>query len=428
MPLILHHSPRLRYATAAMLYFAQGIPQGLLAIAMPAWLASQGVEAGVIASYLAIIVLPWAFKLVTGPLMDRYGFPPMGGRRPWILAAQFGMVLSLLGLAAIDDPVSQMSLLMALGALVNVFAATQDVAVDGMAIDLVPEQEHGRINAFMTCGKAIGWAATSAASGILLVNYGLATTAVLAAAVAMLVWVVFLFVREREGERLLPWSRGEHVPMQAAVSSFQDVKRGLNKVLWTRASLVIMVIMFLDGLIFGYGQALMPIAAIKVFNYSTEQWSQLVATMGLVGALLALLLGPIIDRIGVRQVLMLTVLVIAAHAMLLGNTQHLWNDSGFVQVMLSIWVLMSPVSMVCGIALAMSICSSGVSATQFAIYMSVANLGHSAGSKLFGLVSDHAQLGYAAYFVSMSALVAVLFVAVALFRKQDVVLESPVQA
>jgi PAT family beta-lactamase induction signal transducer AmpG len=428
MPLILHHSPRLRYATAAMLYFAQGIPQGLLAIAMPAWLASQGVEAGVIASYLAIIVLPWAFKLVTGPLMDRYGFPPMGGRRPWILAAQFGMVLSLLGLAAIDDPVSQMSLLMALGALVNVFAATQDVAVDGMAIDLVPEQEHGRINAFMTCGKAIGWAATSAASGILLVNYGLATTAVLAAAVAMLVWVVFLFVREREGERLLPWSRGEHVPMQAAVSSFQDVKRGLNKVLWTRASLVIMVIMFLDGLIFGYGQALMPIAAIKVFNYSTEQWSQLVATMGLVGALLALLLGPIIDRIGVRQVLMLTVLVIAAHAMLLGNTQHLWNDSGFVQIMLSVWVLMSPVSMVCGIALAMSICSSGVSATQFAIYMSVANLGHSAGSKLFGLVSDHAQLGYAAYFVSMSALVAVLFVAVALFRKQDVVLESPVQA
>ena len=421
MSLILHHSARLRYATAAMLYFAQGIPQGLLAIAMPAWLASQGVEAGVIASYLAIIVLPWAFKLVTGPLMDRYGFPPMGGRRPWILAAQFGMVLSLLGLTAIEDPVSQMSLLMALGALVNVFAATQDVAVDGMAIDLVPEQEHGRINAFMISGKAIGWASTSAASGILLVNYGLATTAVLSAVVAMLVWVVFLFVREREGERLLPWSRGEHVPMQAAVSSFQDVKRGLNKVLWTRASLVIMVIMFLDGLIFGYGQALMPIAAIKVFNYSTEQWSQLVATMGLVGALLALLLGPIIDRIGVRQVLMLTVLVIAAHAMLLGNTQHLWNDSGFVQIMLSIWVLMSPVSMVCGIALAMSICSSGVSATQFAIYMSVANLGHSAGSKLFGLVSDHAQLGYAAYFVSMSALVAVLFVAVALFRKQDAV-------
>ena len=428
MSLILQRSARLRYITAAMLYFAQGIPQGLLAIAMPAWLASQDVEAGVIASYLAVIVLPWAFKLVAGPLMDRFGFPAMGGRRPWILAAQFGMVLSLLGLTAIDDPASQMSLLMALGALVNVFAATQDVAVDGMAIDLVPEQEHGRINAFMVSGKAIGWASTSAASGILLVNYGLATTAVIAASVAMLVWVLFVFVRERDGERLLPWSSGEHVHIQAAVTSFRDVRQSLNRVLWTRASLVVMVIMFLDGLIFGYGQALMPIAAIKVFNFSTEQWSQLVATMGLAGAMLALLLGPVIDRIGVRQVLLMTVLVIAVHAMLLGNTQHLWNDSGFVQLMLSIWVLMSPVSMVCGIALAMSICSSGVSATQFAIYMSVANLGHSGGSKLFGLVFDYAQVGYGAYFVSMSALVVVLFLAVASFRKQDAVLESSVEA
>jgi PAT family beta-lactamase induction signal transducer AmpG len=65
---------RVRYATGAIMYFAQGIPQGLLAIAIPVWLASQGVGAGDIGSYLAVIVLPWAFKLFTGPLMDRYEF------------------------------------------------------------------------------------------------------------------------------------------------------------------------------------------------------------------------------------------------------------------------------------------------------------------------------------------------------------------
>jgi PAT family beta-lactamase induction signal transducer AmpG len=425
MSLILHHSARLRYATAAMLYFAQGIPQGLLAIAMPAWLASQDVEAGVIASYLAVIVLPWAFKLVTGPFMDRFGFLPMGGRKPWILAAQFGMVLSLLGLTIIDDPASQMTLLMTLGALVNVFAATQDVAVDGMAIDLVPTQEQGRINAFMTSGKAVGWAATSAASGILLVHYGLPTTAKLAAAVTMLVWILFLFVRERDGERILPWSSGESTHAHAIAASFQAVRHSINKVLWTRTSIVVMVIMFLDGLIYGYGQALMPIAAIKVFHFSTQQWSQLVASMGLAGAICALFLGPVIDRIGVRQVLMLTALIIAVHAMLLGNTQHLWNDSWYAQLMLSVWVLMSPVSMVCAIALAMSICSPGASATQFAIYMSVANVGHSAGSKLFGLVFDHAQVGYGAYFVSMSALVAALIISAIFFRHQGEPVSSP---
>ena len=94
--LILADSPRVRYVTGAMMYFAQGIPAGLLSIAIPAWLAVQGMSAGDIASYLAVIVLPWAFKLVTGPLMDRFEFLPMGRRRPWVIGAQAGLTLSLL--------------------------------------------------------------------------------------------------------------------------------------------------------------------------------------------------------------------------------------------------------------------------------------------------------------------------------------------
>ena len=77
---ILENNSRVRYATGAMMYFAQGIPAGLLSIAIPAWLASQGVGAAEIASYLAVIVLPWVFKLVTGPLMDRFEFLAMGRR------------------------------------------------------------------------------------------------------------------------------------------------------------------------------------------------------------------------------------------------------------------------------------------------------------------------------------------------------------
>ena len=117
LSLTLSESPRVRYATGAMMYFAQGIPQGLLSIAIPAWLASLGVSASDIASYLAVIVLPWAFKLVTGPLMDRYEFLPMGRRRPWVLGAQLGLSLSLLALMFIEQPAEQMGLLMLIGVL-----------------------------------------------------------------------------------------------------------------------------------------------------------------------------------------------------------------------------------------------------------------------------------------------------------------------
>lgn len=80
--MVLSKSSRLRFLTGATLYFAQGIPKGLLNVAMPAWLASQGLGAGAIASYLAIIILPWVFKLFWGPIMDRFQFPAMGLRRP----------------------------------------------------------------------------------------------------------------------------------------------------------------------------------------------------------------------------------------------------------------------------------------------------------------------------------------------------------
>ncbi|MDH3401382.1 MAG: MFS transporter, partial [Chromatiales bacterium] len=172
-----------------------------------------------------------------------------------------------------------------------------------------------------------------------------------------------------------------------------------------------------DGLVSGYGHALMPIAAVKLFGFTTGEWSNLVAVMGLTGAFAALALGPVIDRVGAKRMFMLTILLVAVHAFLLAGTQHLWNNSFYVRGMLSAWVLMGPVTMVCAIAIAMSICTKGVSATQFAIYMSMANLGASIGSKLFGMASEHAS--YSQSYLLMGVLFISLFLIIMAFRKQQ---------
>ncbi|MDH3613206.1 MAG: MFS transporter [Gammaproteobacteria bacterium] len=405
---------RVRYATGSIMYFAQGIPQGLLAIAIPVWLASQGVGAGDIGSYLAVIVLPWAFKLVTGPLMDRYEFLPMGRRRPWAIGAQLGLSLSLLALMLVERPAEQVGLLMIIGVLINSFAATQDVAVDGMSIDLTPVREQGRLNAFMSFGKSIGWASTAAVSGMLLTTWGLSATAIIAAAVTTIALIVMLVVREREGERTLPWADGKAASVHRANTSFRAVFSEINKVLWVRSSLIVMAIMFFDGLIYGYGQALMPIAAVNLFGYTTPQWSQLVAMMGLIGAVLALTLGPAIDKMGAKRMLLLAVALLGLHAILIAQTQHLWQNTLYVRAMLSIWVMMLPVVMVASIALAMAICKSINSATQFAIYMSVANLGHSAGSKIYGTVAEKST--YVQSYTMLSALIVAMII-VLLFHR-----------
>ena len=413
---VLAESSRIRYADGSSMYFAQGIPYGLMNIAVPAWLASQGVGAGQIASFLAVIILPWAFKLLSGPLMDRYQYLPMGRRRPWVLGAQLGMTLSFFSLVLIDNPAEQVGLLTMLGLFINVFAATQDVAVDGMAIEVTPVNEQGRLNGFMVFGKAIGWGITSAVTGTMLVTFGLGVTAIAAAAVQAIVLLGFMLTMERRGERRLPWTAGDAVSERRAVSSFANVLKGLNAVLWSRVSLILMAIMLFDGFIGGYGHALMPIAAINLFGYTTPEWSQLVAAMGLAGAAVALVLGPMIDRFGAKRMLILTISLVAAHAFLLAETQYLWEDATYVKVMLAAWVLLGPVTMVCMIALAMTICSSATSATQFAIYMSLANLGSSAGSKTYGLIAE--RTSYVEAYLLLGA-ITVALIAIILFHRHQ---------
>jgi len=406
----------MRYAAGSSMYFAQGIPYGLMNIAVPAWLASQGIGAGQIASFLAIIILPWAFKLLSGPLMDRYQFLPMGRRRPWVLGAQLGMTLSFFSLVLVDNPAEEIGLLMILGLLINVFAATQDVAVDGMSIDVTPVDEQGRLNGFMVFGKAAGWGITSAVSGTMLIEFGLGVTAIAAAAVQAIIFFGFMLTLEHRGERRLPWSSGDAMSGRRADSSFASVIKGLNAVLWTRVSLILMAIMIFDGFISGYGHALMPIAAINLFGFTTPEWSQLVAIMGLTGAAAALALGPMIDRFGAKRMLVLTILLVAMHAFLLAETQYLWENATYVKVMLAAWVLLGPVTMVCMIALAMTICSSAISATQFAIYMSLANLGISAGSKTYGMIAE--QTSYVEAYLLLGA-ITVAMAAITLFHRHN---------
>jgi PAT family beta-lactamase induction signal transducer AmpG len=410
----LSDSPKTRYTTGALAYFAQGIPAGLLHIALPAWLAVEGVSASRIASFLGIIMLPWAFKLLVGPLMDHFEFLPMGKRRPWVLGAQIGMVVSLLALMWLDDPVAQIGTLTAIGFAINAFTATQDVAVDGMSIDLVPVEQEGRLNAFMSFGKSVGWAVTSAVTGTLLVTVGMKVTAFVCAVGAAAIFVYLVMVRERQSERLLPWSKGEASPQNEPPPAFRKVFSDLNHILWTRASLIIMLIMFIDGIVGGYGRAMMPIAAVQVFSFTTPQWSDLNAIMGLTGAVVALALGPVIDKFGAKSIMGLTIFLTGLHAFTLAGTQELWGNSTYVLVMMSTWILLLPVIMVCALALAMSICSHGESATQFAIYMSVSNLGATAGSFFYGSVA--AITSWTQNYALKGFLVFLLLLAILMFR------------
>ena len=81
----LSESAFLRYFNFAALYFVEGLAQGMLLVGIPAWMAMEGKSPSEIGKFAVAYSLPWTFKFIVAPLMDRYTYLPMGRKRPWVL-------------------------------------------------------------------------------------------------------------------------------------------------------------------------------------------------------------------------------------------------------------------------------------------------------------------------------------------------------
>lgn len=143
----------------SVLYFVQGMPFGFQVTALPVYLRSEGVSlAGIgLASALA---LPWVLKVFWGPPVDRYGSRRLGRRRSWILPLQAALAVSCVAAAYVPAggvlPGGGVRLLLLAVLFMNLFAATMDVAVDGLAVDLLEPQELGYGNIAQVVGYKLG--------------------------------------------------------------------------------------------------------------------------------------------------------------------------------------------------------------------------------------------------------------------------------
>jgi len=143
-------------ATSALLgslYFSQGLPFGFFTQALPVLLRKQGWALSEI-GLSSLLALPWALKFLWAPLVDRHALPGTGRRKSWIVPLQLLAAAVLLALAiagTVRLPVLMMAVL-----LLNLVAATQDIATDGLAVDLVPPAQRGLINGLQVAGFRVG--------------------------------------------------------------------------------------------------------------------------------------------------------------------------------------------------------------------------------------------------------------------------------
>jgi PAT family beta-lactamase induction signal transducer AmpG len=121
--------------------FSSGLPLWLLVNLLPAWLRTEHVDLKSIGLF-TLMQLPFTWKFLWAPLLDRYTLPMLGRRRGWMLVTQLALLASM-PVFGCFDPALDLWKIAALAAIVAFFSASQDIVIDAYRRELLPDSELG---------------------------------------------------------------------------------------------------------------------------------------------------------------------------------------------------------------------------------------------------------------------------------------------
>ena len=152
---------RSRFGLALLMGFSAGLPLLLTRSTLKAWLTEGGVDIKAV-GFFSLVGLPYAFKFVWSPLMDRWAPFGLGRRRGWLVVTQLGTIAGLLALA-FSDPRSGSLRFVAFAALWTAFfGASQDVVVDAYRRETFPDVELGVASSLFVFGYRMALLAAGA--------------------------------------------------------------------------------------------------------------------------------------------------------------------------------------------------------------------------------------------------------------------------
>ena len=363
----------------AVLYFAEGLPFGIAYDVWPVFFRVHGVSLREI-GLMSLLSLPWTWKLLWAPLVDRYG-----SRQHWITACLF--VLGATTLLIMPQDASRPSFLMwALLLLFTTASATQDIAIDAYAVDVSNPENVGSIN-----GTRVSAARVALFVGgggfLILADYTGWDLLWVALAVLFFLLAVFAWLSPR-------------VPLEVAErrSVLEPVLRWLVR--WQMVPVVLFVLLFKVG-DSTLGRMVKPFWVDR--GYSLTEIGAISVTLGVVLTIAgALVGGSIVDRFGIFKSLLW-----------LGIAQ-LVSNLGYVIVAAvdlpreSIYVASMIESFTQGLGTAaflsflMNLCDKEHAATQYAILSALFALTRDVAGAFTGIGVE--SLGYAAFFALTTAL------------------------
>lgn len=380
-------NPRLR--ATLLLAFASGLPLALTSSTLQAWFTQAGIGVMAIGA-LSLTGIPYIYKFLWAPLLDRFSPGLLGRRRGWIMIFQLALVLTL-SLMALLNPKTHPWALAWLALATAFMSASQDIVLDAYRVDLLKPDERAPGASLTVLGYRLAML-VSGGLALILADY-LGWRSVYLAMAGLMALEILITLRAPEPDQVI------HTPKTLAHAVIQPFQEFLAR----SHSYWILLFIFIYKLSNVFALALMSVFLLRYLNFSLTDIGTLYKTVGLIATLIGAFAGGLlVGRIGVFRSLLifgilqsLSVLGFAGLAWL-GKNYYLLASVMFVE---NFCDGLATISMV---AFVMSLCDKRYSATQYAVFSAIEALPRTVMGPIAALITLY--IGWSEYFILASLL------------------------
>ncbi|MEE9597346.1 MAG: AmpG family muropeptide MFS transporter [Acidiferrobacterales bacterium] len=423
----------------AMLFlgFSAGLPFLLVFSTLTAWLRTEEVSRTAI-GFFAWVGITYSIKVLWAPIVDRAPLPVLtrvlGKRRSWMLLAQLGIAMGLLGMSAID-PAEDLAQVAAFALLVAFSSATQDITIDAYRIEAVSKERQAAMAATYILGYRLALL-VAGAGAFYIADYVSWSTAYLSMAVLMLIGIItVLIIREPDHshdqdnvmveDRVIAFmQRSTHLPSRlhramawligAVVCPFADF--------FSRNGALAIVILIFIG-VFRLSDITMGIMANPFYldiGFSLSEIGSVIKIFGFFMTIAGSVLGGVlVVRYGIMRPLLLGAIMVAVTNLLFALMATVGRDVMLLTMVISADNVSGGLANAVFIAYLSSLTNRAYTATQYALFSSFMTLPGKFISGFSGVIVD--GFGYVPFFIYASAIgIPAIFLVFYLMRRVNV--------
>ncbi len=382
---------------------ASGLPLALVMSTLSVWLTEAGVTRTAIGLFAAVTT-PYALKFIWSPLIDQMPLPLFtkffGRRRGWMIFTQLCLFVSIIGLG-MTNPYENpwMTALWAL--FVSIASASQDIVIDAYRVELLEENQQGAGAAVIVLGYRIGML-ISGAGALLLAHYTNWLTTYVVMAMFVGVGVVTVLISGEPEKTFKPLKthgnalhRLEEWLIEAVLNPLGDF---VSRKGWLVIALFILLYKFGDAF-----AGVMTNPFLIDMGFSKLEIAEIVKTFGFVALIVGSFIGGgMINRIGLIKSLWICGVLQCLSNLMFMVQAHVGHDIFVLAWSIGLENLSGGMGTAAFVAYLSSLCNVRYTATQYALFSSLASVGRTWLSTSSGWFVD--QLGWSNFFIFSTVL------------------------